>query len=283
MELFWDFLLDALVDSLRMAPFLLATFFILEYLEHRASDKLLSLLTRTGKFAPALGAGLGCLPQCGFSVASAHLYNGGLITAGTLVSVFLSTSDEAVPILLASPDGAGKVFPLLLAKVLIALVAGFALDAFYKRGRIASDAAPAHEESCHIDGSLKEVIWEAVKRTLSVLLFLFLFTLALNAALYFIGEERLSAILLSQSPLQPFIAALFGFIPNCAASVLLTQLYLSGALSFGSAVAGLSTSAGLGILALLQSKRGRKEWPAILGYTYAVSAVCGLLLHLALR
>ena len=282
MDLFLDFLIDALLDSLKMAPFLLVAFFLLEYLEHRASEKLLSLMTRTGRFAPAIGAGLGCLPQCGFSVASAHLYNGGLITAGTLVAVFLSTSDEAIPILLASPEGAGKVWGLIAAKVAIALAAGFALDALYKKGRTASAVLPAHEEDCHIAGGLKDIIWEAVKRTLSVLLFLFLFTLALNAALHFIGEERLAAILLSQSPLQPLLAALFGFIPNCAASVLLTQLYLSGALSFGSAVAGLSTSAGLGILAFLQSKRGRKEWPLILGYIYGVSAICGLLLHLVL-
>ncbi|MDD3921622.1 MAG: putative manganese transporter [Eubacteriales bacterium] len=282
MELFFDFLLDALLDTLKMIPFLLVAFFLLEYLEHRASDKLLNLMTRTGRFAPAIGAGLGCLPQCGFSVASAHLYNGGLITAGTLVAVFLSTSDEAVPILLASPEGVGKVWGLIAAKVVIAVAAGFALDAFYKKGRTASDAIPEHEAECHIGSSLKEVVWEAVKRTLSVSLFLFLFTLALNAALHFIGEERLSSILLSKSPLQPFLAALFGFIPNCAASVLLTQLYMTGALSFGSAVAGLSTSAGLGILAFLQSKRGRKEWPVILGYCYAVSAVCGLLLHLVL-
>ena len=280
MALIWDFLTDALLDTLKLLPFLFAAFFALEYLEHRASEKLSALLSRTGRWAPAVGAGLGLVPQCGFSVAAAHLYDGGLITAGTLIAVFLSTSDEALPILLATPGGAGKVGGLLVAKLIVALLFGFGLDLFYRKGRQTQIDASQHAQHCHISGSLKEIFLEAVKRTLSVFAFLFLVTLALNAALHFIGEDRLAALLLANSPLQPLIAALFGFIPNCAASVLLTQLYLSDAISFGSAVAGLSTSAGLGILALLQSRRGRRDWPVLLGYLYASAALSGMLIQL---
>ncbi len=280
MENFLDWALDALIDTLKMAPFLLLALILIEYIEHRSGERLVKTLGRAGRLGPGMGAVLGCVPQCGFSVAAARLYNGGLITAGTLLAVFLSTSDEAIPILLASPGGAGEVGKLILAKVIIALIAGFGLDALWKKGRVDAEVGPedAHHHDCDSDSSWRGILLTAGKRALSILAFLFLATLLLNIALGLIGPERLGALMLQNSPLQPFMAALFGFIPNCAASVLLTEFYLSGAISFGSAVAGLCTGAGLGLLALLRgkSRRGRVVPLAAL---YIAAVVSGLMLQ----
>ena len=282
MDWFIDILLDALIDCAKLVPFLLATLFLMEYLEHRAADRFLHAVQSAGRFGPLLGAGLGCLPQCGFSAACAQLFNGGLVSAGTLVAVFLSTSDEAVPILLGHTDQLGTVGLLLLAKVCVALIAGFTVDAVWSRARqheAYAAVAGEHECECERGASVGRILVEAIKRTLSILLFLFLFSLALGLLIEWIGEEQLAACLLP-GPFQPLLAGLFGFIPNCAASVLLTQLYLDGMISFGSAVAGLCTASGVGLLVLLRGKHRFETYAILLGSVYAAAVLAGLLLQL---
>ena len=277
MEQVLHWALHAGEDALRLAPFLFLTLLALEYLEHYAANKLAYALQKAGRMGPGAGALIGCIPQCGFSVAAAHLYNAGLITAGTVAAVFLSTSDEALPILLAGGAG-GTVWKLLLAKVIIALMGGFLLDLVWKKGRkIHRLTEDDHNDHCHWNGSRWGLVWEAVKRTAGILLFLFLATFILNGAIGLLGEERLGAFLLSNTMLQPLVAALCGFIPNCAASVLLTEFYLSGAISFGSAAAGLCTAAGVGILELLRG-RSRSRLIPILA-VYGAAAVAGVLLQ----
>ncbi len=279
MEQVWDWALDAGIDALKLAPFLLITLLLLEYLEHRAGKGLSKALQRSGRFGPAVGAALGCVPQCGFSVAAAHLYNAGMVTAGTLAAVFLSTSDEAIPILLAG-GAAGEIGRLILAKIAIALLAGFLLDAFWKPGRTLDPITPEeHAHECHGNGSLWSILWEAVKHTLGILFFLFVATFILNGAIGLIGEERLGSLFLSNSLWQPVVAGLFGLIPNCAASVLLTEFYLEGAISFGSAVAGLGVGAGLGLLELIRSRRGWKSCLVPLAVVYAAAVAAGMLLQ----
>lgn len=278
---FFEILLDALLDTLKLAPFLLVTILLMEWIEHRAADRFTSALQNAGRFGAPVGALLGLVPQCGFSAACAHLFNGGLVSAGTLVAVFLSTSDEALPILISNPAGLASVWKLMLIKVLVAVIAGVALDAIWPIARQHADFARTeqpHHCECAEGSSFWSILWAAVKRALSILLFVFLITLVLNALIGLIGEQRLARLLLP-GPFQPFLAGLIGFIPNCAASVIMTQLYLDGLLSFGSAVAGLCTASGVGLLVLLRGKRRPQTYACILGVTYFAAVLAGSLLQ----
>lgn len=282
MERLWDVLLDALIDCAKLTPFLLATVFLMEYLEHRAADKLVGAVRRAGRFGPLLGAAAGCIPQCGFSAACAQLFNGGFVSAGTLVAVFLATSDEALPILLGHPDALDTALLLLAVKAALGVAAGYAVDALWRRDRQQAALqleAGEHRCECRQGAPLGRILLEAVRRTLSILLFLFIFSAMLGLLIEGVGRERLASFLLP-GPFQPLLAALFGFIPNCAASVLLTQLYLDGMISFGSAVAGLGTAAGVGLLVLLRSRHRARTYAIVLGGTYAAAALCGMLLQL---
>lgn len=282
MERLWDVLLDALIDCAKLTPFLLVTVFLMEYLEHRAADKLVGAVRRAGRFGPLLGAAAGCIPQCGFSAACAQLFNGGFVSAGTLVAVFLATSDEALPILLGHPDALDTALLLLAVKAALGMAAGYAVDALWRRDRQQAALqleAGEHRCECRQGAPLGRILLEAVRRTLSILLFLFIFSAMLGLLIEGVGRERLASFLLP-GPFQPLLAALFGFIPNCAASVLLTQLYLDGMISFGSAVAGLGTAAGVGLLVLLRSRHRARTYAIVLGGTYAAAALCGMLLQL---
>lgn len=282
MERLWDVLLDALIDCAKLTPFLLVTVFLMEYLEHRAADKLVGAVRRAGRFGPLLGAAAGCIPQCGFSAACAQLFNGGFVSAGTLVAVFLATSDEALPILLGHPDALDTALLLLAVKAALGVAAGYAVDALWRRDRQQAALqleAGEHRCECRQGAPLGRILLEAVRRTLSILLFLFIFSAMLGLLIEGVGRERLASFLLP-GPFQPLLAALFGFIPNCAASVLLTQLYLDGMISFGSAVAGLGTAAGGGLLVLLRSRHRARTYAIVLGGTYAAAALCGMLLQL---
>lgn len=273
-----EVLLDSVLDTLKALPFLFGAYLLLEFLEHRASGKLVSALR--GPFGPVGGAVLGCVPQCGFSVAAANFYAGRLISPGTLLAVFLATSDEAVPILLSRPQTMTALLRLLGVKLVAAILLGLLTDLVCKRFLKLSQEPPFQElcEECGCEE--KGVFRAALHHTGTVILLLFLVNLILSYAIYFVGEETLSLFLLSGSVVQPFLAALLGFIPNCAASVLLTELYLAGSLSFGSAVAGLCTGAGLGLIVLFQTNRRLKENLTLAGVLYAAAVFTGLLCDL---
>ena len=277
-EMLWDVFLDALLDSLKMLPFLFVAYLILEYIEHKSSTKFAKILG-SSKLGPIGGALLGCLPQCGFSVTAANLYAGRVITVGTLAAVFLSTSDEALPLMLAHPESYPMLFLLLGCKVVIAIAAGFLFDLLTKRFR--KEEEPTEEihalcKHCHCDHG---IVLSALRHTVSIFVFIFVVLLVLNLGVEWIGEENLSALLLQGSIFQPLVAGLIGFIPNCAASVLLTELYLSGGISFGSAVAGLCTGAGIGLAVLWRVNRSWKENLAIMGGLYVVGVAFGMLLQ----
>ena len=276
-----ELLLDALLDTLKLAPFLLLTILLMEWLEHRAASRFTSALQKAGRFGAPVGALLGLVPQCGFSAASAHLFNGGLLSAGTLAAVFLSTSDEALPILLSNPGGLAAVWRLILAKLIVAIFAGVLLDLVWsvkRQNEAYIKSEQPHVCECAHDATFAEILWAAFQRTLSILLFVFLVTLALNALIALIGEARLAALMLP-GPFQPMLSATIGFIPNCAASVLMTQLYLDGMITFGSAVAGLCTASGVGLLVLLRGKRGWRTYACVLGAVYLAAVLAGMLLQ----
>ena len=278
LELVWDVFYE---DCLILFPILFLTFFFIEYLEHRAGKQFLDRVERAQKTGPLWGALIGLVPQCGFSVSCAHLFNGGIVTAGTLIAVFLSTSDEALPVLLSHRSALPVIWKLLLVKVVLAMVAGYLVDFLWTREKQHQSFAKKNiEHECHIqESSIGELLRESLKRTLEVWAALFIVSIVLTFVMEHVPKESIQRFLL-QGAFQPFLAALFGFIPNCAVSVVLVELYLSDLISFGAVVAGLSSAAGLGILALLRGKRGVKTYAAILAACYGAASLAGLLIQL---
>lgn len=276
--LFLEVLKDAVLDALKILPFLFAAFFLIELLEHHAGEKINRFFLRSGKLGPLWGALLGCIPQCGFSVLSANLYAGGVISLGSLIAVFLSTSDEAVILLAAGGEHYADIAKLLLVKIVIALIAGFGVDLLCrKQMRRSAQKQHALCEHAHCGCEEHGGLWRpALRHTAQVFAFVLLFTVLLNAAVKGFGKARIASLLLTDSIWQPFLTAIFGFLPNCAVSVLLTQLYLEGTVSFGAAIAGLCTSAGTGLLVLFRENRSVRDNLKVLGLLYAVSVVSGL-------
>lgn len=276
-----DVLIDTVLDCLKMLPFLFIAFLVLEAIEHHAGKKITNALAASGKAGPLIGSALGCIPQCGFSVFAANLYSGGIITLGTLLAVFLSTSDEAVIILLSKPDKGFEILKLILIKVAIGIIAGYAVDFIIKMhpGKKKNVEELCDSEHCHCHEH-KGIIYPAFLHTIKILVFILIFTGILNFLIEFIGIEKLSLILLHDTFFQPLLAALIGLIPNCAASVMLTELYLNGAISFASIVAGLCSGAGIGLIVLFRANKNIKENFKILGILYGISAIFGVLIEL---
>ncbi len=280
MKILADVLLDALSDTLKMLPFLFGVYLLIEYLEHKASDRLPNALRKLGPLGPLGGAALGCLPQCGFSVAAANLYSGRLISLGTLLAVFVATSDEAVPILLANPSTAPKILPLIAVKILTAVAAGLIADLVLKifsRGRTAKEPFRDLCEDCGCEEH--GVFRSALSHTVRITVFVFAISVALGLGIALLGEDSLNRLLMTDSPFQPLLTALIGLVPNCAASVVLTNLYAAGSLSFGSAIAGLSTGAGLGLAVLFRANRNLKENIALTAMLYLTGAVAGMIIN----
>ena len=275
-----DILADTSMDCLKMLPYLFVAFLLIEALEKYSKAFPEKILLRVGKAGPVAGALFGCIPQCGFSIMAANFYAGGIISVGTLLSVFIATSDEAILIMLGNPDGLRIIAPLLAAKVLIAVVAGYLTDWFLaerislpkESGKLPKVWQEHNEE--------KGIVSSACGHTAKLFLYLFGFTGILNLCVEVFGIERLSAFLLGDSMLQPVFAAFVGLLPNCAASVLLTQLYLGGAISYASVIAGLCTGAGVGLAVLCKVNQDRWENVRVIGILFAIAVTAGLFLEL---
>ncbi|MCI8513260.1 MAG: arsenic efflux protein [Lachnospiraceae bacterium] len=277
----WDIGFDTVCDSVKLLPFLFLTYLAMEYLEHYTGEKTARAIQRAGRFGPFPGALLGLLPQCGFSAAAAGLYAGRVITTGTLLAVFLATSDEMLPILISEGAPASMVARILAVKFLFGMLFGFLVDFFHRRpvktagdcgaGEWERDAA-AHGEMCE-HGILRPAFFH----TLQVFAFLFLITFVLNGAVAWLGEESFRGFLLARPVVGEMLTAFFGLLPNCAASVAVTRFYLAGAMSAGAMTAGLLSGAGVGLLVLFRVNRDRRQNGKIVGLLY-VSAVAGGLL-----
>lgn len=274
-----EILIDILHDTLPMLPFLFITYLVLEYLEHHESYAYQRKLLSLKRFGPIFGSLLGIIPQCGFSVIASGLYVDGVVSLGTLIAVFISTSDEAIPILIAHPDHASLLPKVIVVKFVIALLVGYVVDVclrHYHRG--SKEILPHVHCSCEEDHG--SIFKNAIARTIKIFIFVFIVNFLLSILISYIGEERLSSLLFEQSIFQPMLAALVGFIPNCAASVILAQLYISDVLSFGALVAGLISSAGLGLMVLLKVDHNKKEVICILCILFLSAFLSGTFLQL---
>lgn len=281
MSIWLSVLLDTFFDTIEIFPLLLLVYMLLELLEHRLDLANYAHLL-TGPVGPLLGAVAGCIPQCGFSAAAATLFNYKRISGGALVAVFLATSDEALPILIAHPEQAGTVLLLIFCKILIALFWGYCFwfVTWLRYRRYHSLQPVLLTEECHHEKTETFSFFHVLQHTLYITAYLFIMMLAINLFIEWLGEANVSALLLADSVWQPVVAALVGLIPGCGTSILLTSLFLQGTLSFGSILAGLGSSAGFSYLILLQ-KRNLRTFLAIF-CTFFAAALSGLLLNLML-
>ncbi len=284
MELVFHILDHAVLDTVKMLPFLFVAFLILEALESASEKYHQFILEKGGKAGPILGAILGCFPQCGFSVMASNLYSGGFISVGTLLAVFLATSDEAILIMMGNPDRGYDIMALIGVKILIGMISGYVVDIFLKKYISVEKHMKdiCHDCGCHEDHEHHKVFVPALKHTAIVFGHMLIFTILLNTVVEIVGIEQLSAVLLSDTILQPVLAAVIGLIPNCAVSVALTQMYLADVISFASVVAGLCSSAGAGLIVLFKVNKNLKENMKILGVLTAIGAIAGIILEIIL-
>ena len=342
-----DVLLDAFLDTAKILPFLFITYLAMEYLEHKTEDKSAAFLRRSGRMGPVIGGILGIFPQCGFSAAAASFFSGGVITTGTLIAVFLSTSDEMLPIFISRAVPAGIIMKVLAAKLILGILTGLAVDLglrltsaanpqnlgsyiryqkqsggnakhqqsgknakhqqsggnakHQQSGKSAkhqqnsrnakhqrnSGNARLEEKSIHDlcerdqcgcdDNSPHGIILPALRHTVKIIVFIFLLSVIIGFAVEMLGEEALASFMAEKSILGVFLTALVGLIPNCAASVMITELYLEGILEAGQMLAGLLVSAGVGLLVLFRTNRQMRENLIVTGILYGSSVFWGLL------
>ena len=272
-----EIILDTIFDCLKILPFLFIAFLIIEFFEHKLSHKTENTIKKAGKFGPLIGSILGALPQCGFSVLATNLYITRIISLGTLIAIYLSTSDEMLPILIAENAPLNSILLLVAIKIIIGLVCGFIIDLIIKK-----EEPKEHFEICEHDHCDCEhgIIIPAIKHTLKTLIFIFIITFILNAAFHYIGEDNIKHIFDKTNFFTPFIAGLIGLIPNCGSSIILTELYIAEILPLSSALAGLLANSGVALLVLFKSNPDIKENLKIIGILYFISVITGLLLKI---
>lgn len=280
---------DTIIDGIKLLPFLFITYLIMEYLEHKTANKTKEIIKKSGKLGPLWGAILGIFPQCGFSAAAANLYAGRLITLGTLIAIFLSTSDEMIPVLISENAPMGLMLKILAIKLTIGIIAGFVIDfAMHKlpKKQKKENEETAQEEighmceheHCHCED--EGIIKSSIKHTLNIFLFIIIITFILNTVIHFVGEENISNLIINVPVVGPLIAGLIGLIPNCAGSVLLTQLYLKQVITMGSMIGGLLVGSGIGILILFRVNEDLKDNLKILTLLYVIGVISGILIDI---
>ena len=275
-----DCLLDGLLDTLKLLPYLLITFLLLEFLEHKLTKKNEKILTKAKKGGPILGGLLGALPQCGFSSMAANLFSSRVITMGTLIAVFLSTSDEMLPIMISEKINILLVLKIIGFKALVGIIIGFIIDLIYRKKKQEHEHIHDLCEDEHCDCEHDGILLASLKHTLKIGLFILIANLLINLVIFKVGEDRLGSILLHRNIPTYFLSSLVGLIPNCAGSVVITELYLSKLISVGTMLSGLLTGSGIGILLLFRTNKNLKENLSILGIIYFTGVILGLLVDL---
>ena len=275
-----DAIWDGTLDTLKLIPFLFITYLVMEWVEHRTSDHTKTAIRKAGRLGPLVGGILGVIPQCGFSAAAASLYAGKVITAGTLIAVFLSTSDEMLPILLSERAGIGFIAKVLIVKALYGVIAGFLVDFLFRKLNERRIGVGIHgictQEHCHCE---KGIVRSALKHTVSITFFILLISIALNILLSIVGTENLSNLVLNRPVIGEVLAGLIGLIPNCAASIAFTQLYLEGVMSAVAMVSGLMVGAGVGLLVLFRTNRHTRQNIQLTILLYILGVAGGLIVQ----
>lgn len=325
MDFLVDVLTESVIDTLKLIPFLFLTYLAMEALEHSASHHVRAVVEKSGKAGPVVGSILGALPQCGFSAMAATLYAGRVVTAGTLVAVILSTSDEMIPVFVAHQESPTRLLGILALKVIVGIIAGLLVDvALRMLHRTGDGHAHIHElcerAHCHCEDAEDEngsagsevraatagehddvarraheqahdhehhghglwpIVRSALVHTVQVTVFIFLVTFFFGLLIEGVGEDAIGELLADHPVRATFIAALVGLIPNCGASVALTELFLDGTLAAGPMVAGLLVSGGVGLLVLWRTNADLRQNVAVTGFVYAVGVAVGLLVGAA--
>ncbi len=274
-EFLEEVVLDTLKDGIKLIPFLFVAFLMIELLEHKLDSK--KIVSKSGKYGPFIGSILGAFPQCGFSVLGTNLYSTRIITIGTLISIYLSTSDEMLPVMLSQNIDMITILKIIGIKVIVGMTFGFIIDLILRKKEEVNIKDCCEEDHCHCE---KGIVRSTLHHTVSIFLFILIATLVLNTILFFLGEEFLQKLFLKNSIFGPFISSLVGLIPNCAASVVITELYISNAITFGSLIAGLLTGAGVGILVLFKTNKNIKENMFILLTIYFIGVMVGVIFDL---
>ena len=283
-EILIEAIKDTVKDTATLVPTLLVTYLAMEWLESRTEGQSTALMSRVGKSGCILGAGIGLIPQCGFAAASASLYSGGVITLGTMLAVFLSTSDEMLPIFLSSMVAPASIGKVLLAKFAIACASGIAVDAALRLSEYKLHHKHIHDlceqDNCGCDDEEGGIFRSAAVHTVKITIFIFIVSLVLSIIVAVLGKDAVASLATSAPVIGTLVCGLIGLIPNCAASVVIAELYLEGMLTAGQMMAGLLVGAGVGILVLLRTNRHRGENIRIIGLLYAIGVAWGILLDL---
>lgn len=294
-------LFDALLDSLKVMPFLVLVYILIEVIEHTTSSKISSKLLK-GKLSPLIGAGVGVIPQCGFSVVATKLYANRAIAMGTLLAVYISTSDEAFAVLISDFSAINKLWPLLLIKVIFAVIMGYTVNLFARKRELSASDEPitavgchhhviGHDDECghchdgdgeedkklHRQNALKRFVFHPLLHALTTFLYILAVNVVFGIIIYYIGEETLGGFMSRIEYLQPLFAAIIGLIPNCAASVVIAQMYAIGSLSLGGAVSGLCVSAGIGLAVLIKMNKSVKDTLIVIATLLFSSVLLGML------
>lgn len=277
-----EILKETTIDSIKLLPFLFITYLIMEYIEHKTSNKIKEAIKKSGKFGPIIGGLLGILPQCGFSVSATNLYAARVITLGTLISVYLVTSDEMLPILITEAIPITTIFTILGIKLVIGILAGQIIDFVMRKTKKEQQEhieELCEHEHCHCE---EGIVKSSVKHSINILIFIFVVTLIINCLITLIGEEVIAQFISQNIILGPVIAGIIGLIPNCASSVILTELFIEKVISMPILISGVAVNAGVGILVLFKTNKNLKENIKIVSLLYIIGVISGLILEIIL-
>ena len=282
---FFSIIGESILDTLKLLPFLFLTYLLMEYIEHKTSDAAENILKRSGQAGPLLGSALGLVPMCGFSSAAAGFYGVRLISIGTLISVFLSTSDEMIATFITNTKSDLTLIPkILIIKFVIALIAGFAVDAvakyYYKKKGITEQICIKElckEEGCHCHSNLAK---SALKHTLKIAGFVLVFSFVMTFIIEFIGVSYIKMIVVDMPIVGNLLASIVGLIPNCASSIMITDLYLDGNLSAGAMISGLLVNSGVALAVLFRTNKSRKNTFFIIGVLLVIAIISGIIIDL---
>ena len=272
---------ETLIDGIKLLPFLFITYIIMEYIEHKTSNKTKDIIKKSGRFGPFIGSLLGAVPQCGFSVVATNFYAARVITLGTLISVYLSTSDEMIPIFISEGASIITLLKILAIKILIGMIAGFVIDFILRLRKKDNEKERiidlCEKEHCHCEhGILKS----ALKHTINIFIFILIITFIINIAIHLVGEETIGNFVKSNVILGPVLGGIIGLIPNCASSIILTQLYLQNVIPISTMISGLLVGAGVGLIVLFKMNKGIKQNLKITALLYIIGVLSGIIIQL---